>query len=119
MVNPSKALSNDIELFVHNNTRETLKYFNKSKYKWDFAIHCQGYYDYNKKIINPDNLIQNRQYLFIKCKNKNIMKYIRKIDFNKLAKENSIIILGFSNSDFYNELYKLIIEEQLFQETFF
>lgn len=47
------------------------------------------------------------------------MKYIRKIDFNKLAKENSIIILGFSNSDFYNELYKLIIEEQLFQETFF
>ncbi|AAT27581.1 type II DNA methylase [[Mycoplasma] mobile] len=106
-----KALTSDVELFVHNNTKETLKYFDKKKYNWDFAVHRQGYYDYNKKIINPKKLIQNRQYLFIKCKNEEIKQYVEKIDFSKLSKENSTTIFGFSNSDFYKELYELILHE--------
>lgn len=104
-----KSLNNDIELFIHNNTKETLKYFDKLKYKWDFAIHRQGYYDYNVKISNPNELSKNKQYLFIKCNNKKIMKYINKIDFNKLARKNNTTTLGFSNSDFFEELYTLIL----------
>ena len=114
-----KPLSNDIELFIHNNTNETLKYFNKNKYKWDFAIHRQGYYDYNKIITKENELVKNRQYLFIKCNNKNLLKYIYEIDFNELAKENSTTILGFSNSDFYSKLYELIILEKMKKCDFF
>lgn len=104
-----KSLENDIKLFIHNNTQNTLKYFDKQKYKWDFAIHRQGFYNYNELITDQSKLIKNHQYLFVKCNNKKILNIIKEIDFNLLAKKNSTTTFGFSNSDFYNEVYKKII----------
>lgn len=96
---------NDLKLYIYNNTNETLKYFNKKKYKWDFAVVRQGYYDYNEKITNPSKLKSNRQYLFIKCENKYIMDLINKINFKELANKNTTI-LGFSNSDLISQIYE-------------
>lgn len=101
---------NDFDTWIHNNTSKTLKYFDKKKYKWDFAVVRQGYYDYSKKIKNPDHLIQNRQYFFVKYKNKIAKDIIKQISFVKLSKTNTQI-LGFSTSDFVKE-YQLIKGKQ-------
>ena len=50
-------------MFLHNNTPSTLKFFQKEKYNWDFAVVRQGFYDYNKKIENTGELFENRQYI--------------------------------------------------------
>lgn len=104
--------ADDLKLFIHNNTKETLKYFNKEKYGWDFAVCRQGYYDYNNKITNPKELRKNRQYLFVKCANW-LKTFVDKIDFEKLSNLNNTTIKGFSNSDFYNELYQIIVNSNL------
>lgn len=96
----------DFETWIHNNTKQTLKYFDKNKYKWDFAVVRQGFYDYNEKITNPKKLIKNRQYFFIKYNNSEAKKVINEISFEKLSKTNTQV-LGFSTSDFVKE-YRIL-----------
>ncbi len=50
IIAPPKIRHNDFITYIHNNTPHTLKYFNKEKYQWDFAVVRQGFYDYNEKI---------------------------------------------------------------------
>jgi hypothetical protein len=100
----------DFKLFIHNNTTNTLKYFNKKIYKWNFAVPRQGYYDYSKKITDPNKLIKNRQYLFVKYINPISKEIFKKIDFKKLSESNTSIP-GFSNSDVIKE-YLTLLEKQ-------
>lgn len=93
---------NGIQTFIYNNTKTTLKYFDKDKYKWDFAVVRQGYYDYNQKVFNPNELQEKRQYMFIRILEPKYKTIIDKIDFNKLSKTNTIIP-GFSTTDFIKE----------------
>jgi len=48
----------DFEMYLHNNTQSTLKYFQKDKYQWDFAVVRQGFYDYAQKIKSTAKLDQ-------------------------------------------------------------
>ncbi|AWX42766.1 DNA methylase [Metamycoplasma cloacale] len=96
----------DFSLYIHNNTKETLKYFDKQTYDWDFAVHRQGYYDYNKKILNESELITNRQYLFIKINNPIANEVFKHIDFDKLANSNTVV-KGFSNTDLVKEYIEI------------
>jgi hypothetical protein len=96
----------DFKLFIHNNTVGTLKYFNKDEYKWDFAVARQGYYDYNNKITNPEELQEHVQYLFVKYESEISKKIFEKIDFEKLSKVNTSIP-GFSNTDLVKEYVKV------------
>ncbi len=73
---PPKIRHNDF--ITHNNTPHTLKYFNKEKYQWDFAVVRQGFYDYNEKITNANLLVKNRQYFFIKAHSKEALRIIHK-----------------------------------------
>lgn len=110
-----RAPSNKIEgitTYIHNNTKETLKYFNKRKYKWDFAVVRQGYYDYSEKITSPKKLKDNRQYMFFKIDNNELREIIYKVDFEKLSKTNTITP-GFSTTDFISEVKRIQIEEYL------
>lgn len=109
---PLKNKISSLETFIHNNTKQTLKYFNKEKYQWDFAIPRQGYYDYSKKITDEKELKKNVQYLFIKCNNPYLNKYLEKIDFVKLSKKNTLT-LGFSNTDLIKELYLVWCQSKL------
>lgn len=104
----------DFSLFIHNNTKQTLKYFNKKKYKWDYAVARQGYYDYKKKIKTPNKLVENRQYLFIKPNNKKAEIILQKINFKKLANSKNTTILGFSNTDLISEYKKFLNYYELF-----
>lgn len=101
-----------LELFIHNNTKNTLKYFNKKKYGWNFAVVRQGYYNYDEKIYNPKKLKNNRQYLFVKCKNEYLLNLIENINFTELASRNTTVF-GFSNSDLVSQIYEMHINRIL------
>ncbi|WP_051675985.1 hypothetical protein [Ureaplasma canigenitalium] len=101
-----------LTLYTHNNTKETMKFFDKDKYRWNFAVVRQGYYDYSKKIRNPNDLVPNRQYLFIKTENQYLLDLINQVDFTKLSESNTSV-RGFSNTDLINELYQMHINRIL------
>ena len=110
-----KALPNkheDFKLFIHNNTVETLKYFDKEKYQWDFAVARQGFYDYSKRITNPEELQKHIQYLFVKYVNPVSKTVFENIDFDKLSHVNTAI-LGYSNTDVVAEYIRVKNELKL------
>ncbi|QBF34609.1 hypothetical protein EG856_01570 [Mycoplasmopsis phocirhinis] len=82
------------------------KYFDKDKYQWDFAVVRQGYYNYDEKISNPELLISNRQYIFIKYIENCSKEILNKINFTKLSNTNTTI-KGFSNTDLVAEYIRL------------
>ena len=110
-----KSLPNkheDFELYTHNNTKKTLRFFDKKKYNWEYAVHRQGFYDYSIKIYDEAKLKPHIQYLFIKFNNNYSRKVFDKIDFIKLSKTNTSIP-GFSNTDLvaeYNSIKKMLGE---------
>ena len=101
----------DFEMFLYNNTKNTIKFFNEEKYKWDFAVHRQGYYDYNDLIFDEKKLIENRQYIFFKAKNKKILKKLQEINFEKLSKNNTTVP-GFGKADIINEYINISRKEK-------
>ena len=96
----------DFEMYLHNNTCPTLKYFQKDKYNWDFAVVRQGFYDYSRKIEKVKELFKNRQYIFFKSKNELTKQRLLQLDFAKLSQKNTITP-GFGKHDVvvaYNDL---------------
>lgn len=95
----------DFEMFQYNNTKESLKYFDKEKYMWDFAVYRQGFYDYSERIEEEDQLKKNIQYIFFKAKTPEIKKRLESLDFEALSHKNTTTP-GFGKADvvkFYNE----------------
>ena len=88
----------DFDMYLHNNTQPTLKYFQKDKYNWDFAVVRQGFYDYTEKINEEQKLFKNRQYIFFKSKHELVKQKLLQLDFAKLAQKNTIIP-GFGKHD--------------------
>jgi hypothetical protein len=98
----------DFTMWQYNNTKQALKYFDKEKYKWNFAIPRQGYYDYSTRETNPENMSKKIQWIFFKSDKEETLKKISSIDFDKLAKNNTTIP-GFGKADVvkeYNNLYR-------------
>lgn len=105
----SKPLTkhDDFEMMQYNYTKEALKFFDQDKYKWDFAVPRQGYYDYKLRITSSDNLNPKIQWIFFKAKNDKVLKRLMKIDYEKLSLKNTTIP-GFGKADVieeYNRLY--------------
>ena len=93
---------NDFEMWQYNNTETALKYFNKEKYEWDFAVPRQGYKDYTVKETNPDNMDRKTQWIFFKASNEIILERLKNIDFPKLSKNNTSTP-GFGKADVVKE----------------
>lgn len=113
LLKPLPNKDDDFTLYIHNNTVSTLKYFDKAKYEWDFAVPRQGFYDYNHKIINEHELKKNVQYLFVKYKNPIAKDIFSSLDFEKLSHTNTAI-LGYSNTDVVSEYNR--IKKELFNK---
>lgn len=79
----------DFELFLHNNTKETLKYFDKEKYGWDFAVPRQGFYDYSLRIKDEKDLRPNVQYMFFKSSDTHVLDILSNIDYKELSLNNT------------------------------
>jgi hypothetical protein len=112
LLKPLPNKHEDFKLFIHNNTMETLKYFDKEKYQWDFAVARQGFYDYSKRITNPEELQRHVQYLFVKYINPVSKTVFDHIDFEKLSHVNTAI-LGYSNTDVVAEYIRVKNELKL------
>ncbi len=88
----------DFDIFQYNNTPQAKKYFNKSIYKWSFAVPRQGFYDYSIRIQDPSKLNPKIQYAFFKSDSQVVIARLNSIDFGVLAKNNTSI-LGFGKHD--------------------
>lgn len=105
---PPRTTHAKFEMFLYNNTPETLKYFDKSIYKWNFAVPRQGYYDYSLRIDDEKALQKNVQYIFFKSDDKEVLDNLRRIDFEKLSQKNTTIP-GFGKADivsYYEEVFE-------------
>lgn len=93
----SKPLTShtDFEMYQYNRTEIAEKYFD---YDWDFAVFRQGYLDYNFKSYKKEDCNKKQQWIFFKAKNKEVLKNLLSIDFDKLSKKN-IGIPGFGKAD--------------------
>ncbi len=96
----------DFEIYLYNNQPNVLKFFDKEKYKWDFAVVRQGFYNYDEKITDPSELKKNRQYIFIKYIEPCSKKIIDQINFTKLSNTNTTV-KGFSNTDLVAEYMRI------------
>lgn len=96
----------DFDSFIYNNQASALKFFDKAKYQWDFAVVRQGYYDYHERITDPCLLKTNRQYVFIKYNAACSKTVFDVLDFEKLSNSNTTV-KGFSNTDLVAEYIKI------------
>jgi hypothetical protein len=92
----------DFEMWQYNNTKQALKYFDKQKYQWDFAVPRQGYYDYSLRVKEEKELNPKIQWIFFKAKNEEVLNRLLNLDFTKLSKNNTIIP-GFGKADVIKE----------------
>ncbi|WP_051617858.1 hypothetical protein [Mycoplasmopsis iners] len=106
LLKPLPNKHTDFQLFIHNNTVQTMKYFNKKEYGWNFAVARQGFYDYKKKIVDPTELKPHVQYLFVKYINPISKEIFKHMDFDKLSHVNTSI-LGYSNTDVVAEYERI------------
>lgn len=105
----------DFDMFLHNNTQETLKYFDKNFFKWDFAVPRQGFYNYKERIEDQKKLKKNIQWMFFRSFEKNIKKRLLLLDYEKLAQKNTTIP-GFGKADVveeYNSKWGIINQMKL------
>lgn len=96
----------DFEMYQYNYTQEARKFFDKEKYGWDFAVPRQGYYDYNQKIYNQEDLSYRVQWIFFKAKDEKILDNLHKIDFGKLSLKNTTTP-GFGKADVIEEYIRM------------
>ena len=99
----------DFEMWQYNNTKEARKYFDKSRYAWDFAVVRQGFYDYTHFIIQEKELNPRVQYIFFKANNDRAMMNLKRLDFETLSKKNTIVP-GFGKADVV-AMYKRMFDE--------
>lgn len=105
MVKAPPTSHKDFKMWQHNNTKQTLKYFD---YDWDFAMVRQGYGDYTKILYNKDELNTRTQYMFLKAKDDEILNRLKNIDFEELSQLNTSTP-GFGKADlvtYYTDRYE-------------
>ena len=96
----------DFKMFQYNNTKESLKIFEND---FDFGIFSQGYGDYKNFITEKKNFNFKKQYLLFKAKNKKVLENLKKLDFEKLSKNNTTVP-GFRKNDVVVEYIKMFGE---------
>ena len=97
------------EMWQYNNTIGARKYFDKQRYKWDFAVVRQGFYDYNHIILQENELNPKIQYIFFKAYDDKTIVNLKSLDFESLSRKNTTIP-GFGKADVVAE-YKRMFDE--------
>ena len=97
------------EMWQYNNTIGARKYFDKQRYKWDFAVVRQGFYDYNHIILQENELNPKIQYIFFKAYDDKTIVNLKSLDFESLSRKNTTIP-GFGKADVVAE-YKKMFDE--------
>jgi hypothetical protein len=88
----------DFLMWQYNATPEAKRYFDRSRYPWDFAVLRQGYGDYSRLIDDEHELDDHRQYMFVRGLSAIASERLRTMDYNALAHLNTSIP-GFGKAD--------------------
>lgn len=110
----------DFEMYQYNCTEEAAKFFDKSKYPWDFAVPRQGFKDYGMRETDSSALDRRVQWIFFKAKNRNVLSRLKRLDFEALSRKNSTIP-GFGKADVveeYERLYPVSKTNEVIQAEF-
>lgn len=97
---------NDFEMWQYNCTEEAKKFFDKSVYKWDFGVPRQGFADYSKKILSPEECNPKQQWIFFRARDEEILRRLITLNFNKLSLKNTGTP-GFGKADVVQEYIQL------------
>ena len=101
---PPIALPNAFKIWQHNATKESRRYIDED---WELAFYRQGYKDYSKRFVNPDDYDEvhhivydtNIQLFFVKPLTEHARNVIDAMDLEELAKMN-LSTPGFGKRDF-------------------
>ena len=90
----------DFEMHQYNNTKGALKMFER---EFDFAVPCQGWQNYARKVVDPNECERNKQWMLIKAGSKRALNRLMKIDFGDLANRTGTSVPGFRKCDLVAE----------------
>lgn len=101
---PPIALPGAFKIWQHNATEESRRYVDED---WEIAFYRQGYKDYSKRFVNPDDYDEvrhlvydtNIQLFFVKPLTAHARSVIDAMDIDELAKTN-LSTPGFGKRDF-------------------
>lgn len=101
---PPIALPGAFKIWQHNATEESRRYVDED---WELAFYRQGYKDYSKRFVNPDDYDEvrhlvydtNIQLFFVKPLTDHARSVIDAMDLDELAKTN-LSTPGFGKRDF-------------------
>ena len=103
ILQPPRITHQDFVLYQYNNTQQALKYF---KEDFDIAIFNQGYGQYPLIKHHSQDCNKKKQWLLVKARNKQVLKRIEKMNYQKLAQSNTTVP-GFRKADFVKEYVEL------------
>ena len=93
----------DFNMYQYNNTKEALRVFDE---EFDFAVPCQGWQDYTRRVKNPQECEKNKQWMLFKATTKTIQKRLEDINYKELAYRVATAIPGFRKRDVVTEYVK-------------
>ena len=86
----------DFQIWQYNNTQAALKVFQNT---FDFAVPCQGWQDYSRKETDEKQCERNKQWILLKANGPNILARLKRIDYERLARECGTAVPGFRKGD--------------------
>ncbi len=86
----------DFQIWQYNNTQAALKVFQNA---FDFAVPCQGWQDYSRRETDEKQCERNKQWILLKANGPNILARLKRIDYERLARECGTAVPGFRKGD--------------------
>lgn len=86
----------DFHIWQYNNTIGALKVFDNT---FDFAVPCQGWQDYSRRVTDEKLCERNKQWILLKANNQEILERLLDIDYELLARECGTAVPGFRKGD--------------------
>lgn len=86
----------DFHIWQYNNTIGALKVFENT---FHFAVPCQGWQDYSRRVTDEKQCERNKQWILLKAINQDVLDRLQHLDYELLAKECGTAVPGFRKGD--------------------
>ena len=98
---PPPIAHGDFSMYQYNNTVEALKVFEND---FDFAVPCQGWQDYSRRVTDAEDCERSKQWMLLKARDETVLKRLRdEIDYSELALRHTTTTPGFRKGDLVEE----------------
>lgn len=94
----------DFTMWQYNNTKQALGVFEN---EFEFAVPCQGWQDYSRRVTDPDECEKHKQWMLFKSDSEVVLRRLYAIDYGELALRNTTSVPGFRKGDLVKEYTRL------------